>query len=297
MSRSLAQVSLLALTVGFAAFGSTLTPAAALTSMHPANIRLPSAATSPGASMHPISEKIHLPQVVTAPGASKYPVGAKIHVVSGVQNAPGASIYPGGGAKTVPGVQTAPGASIYPGGGAKTVPGVQTAPGASIYPVGGAKTVPNVQPLPGISIYPGKLKTPDPTPNIGGGVDNICPFNKFKCPPKPPAGPGSAGNPTPGPGPAGPVVVVAPPPVYQAPVPVYQAPIPVVTATNAPTAPVYQAPRPNVATTTTAPCNCLTKQYLDDGSVLFQDLCTKETALATPDQLRAQVPTVAPTVR
>ena len=186
MSRSFAQVSLLALTVGFAAFGSS--PAAARTSVHPGNIRLPSAQTGPGASMHPISEKIHLPQVVTAPGASKYPVGAKIHVVSGVQNAPGASIYPGGGAKTVPGVQTAPGASIYPGGG-------------------GAKTVPNVQTVPGISIYPGKLKTPDPIPNIGGGVDNVCPFNKFKCPPKPPAGPGSAGNPTPGPGPAGPVVV------------------------------------------------------------------------------------------
>jgi hypothetical protein len=276
MSRSFAQVSLLALTVGFAAFGSS--PAAARTSVHPGNIRLPSAQTGPGASMHPISEKIHLPQVVTAPGASKYPVGAKIHVVSGVQNAPGAGIYPGGGAKTVPGVQTAPGASIYPGGG-------------------GAKTVPNVQTVPGISIYPGKLKTPDPIPNIGGGVDNVCPFNKFKCPPKPPAGPGSAGNPTPGPGPAGPVVVVAPTPVYQAPVPVYQAPVPVVTATNAPTAPVYQAPRPNVATTSAAPCNCLTKQYLDDGSVLFQDLCTKETALATPDQLPAQVPTVAPTVR
>ena len=112
-----------------------------------------------------------------------------------------------------------------------------------------------------------------------------------------PSGPSSAGNPTPGPGSNGPVVVVAPPAVYQAPVPVYQAPIPVVTATNTAQAPVYQAPRPNVATTSTAPCNCLTKQYLDDGSVLFQDICTKETALATPDQLRAQVPTVAPTVR
>jgi hypothetical protein len=37
-----------------------------------------------------------------------------------------------------------------------------------------------------------------------------------------------------------------------------------------------------------APCNCLTKHYLDDGSVLFSDLCTKEQAMATPDELRAQ---------
>ena len=29
-----------------------------------------------------------------------------------------------------------------------------------------------------------------------------------------------------------------------------------------------------------APCNCLTKQNLADGSVLFQDICTKESALA-----------------
>src|SRR5882762_6527189 len=95
MSRSLVQASLLATTLGLAAFGSSLTPAAALTSMHPGNIRLPSAQTGPGASMHPISEKIHLPQVATAPGASKYPVGAKTHVISGVQTLPGASIYPG----------------------------------------------------------------------------------------------------------------------------------------------------------------------------------------------------------
>src|ERR1700674_3604942 len=33
-------------------------------------------------------------------------------------------------------------------------------------------------------------------------------------------------------------------------------------------------------------CNCLTKQYLEDGSVLFTDLCTKEAALSSPDELR-----------
>jgi hypothetical protein len=47
--------------------------------------------------------------------------------------------------------------------------------------------------------------------------------------------------------------------------------------------------------TPTAPCNCLTKQYLDDGSVLFQDICTKEAALATPDELKAQAQGASPT--
>jgi hypothetical protein len=43
-----------------------------------------------------------------------------------------------------------------------------------------------------------------------------------------------------------------------------------------------------------APCNCLTKQYLQDGSVLFKDLCTKEAAMATPDELRAQAQGTSP---
>ena len=30
------------------------------------------------------------------------------------------------------------------------------------------------------------------------------------------------------------------------------------------------------------PCNCLPKQHLPDGSVLFQDICTKESAIAAP---------------
>jgi hypothetical protein len=42
------------------------------------------------------------------------------------------------------------------------------------------------------------------------------------------------------------------------------------------------------ATVPSAPCNCLTKRYLDDGSVLFTDLCTQEQAMATPAELRAQ---------
>jgi hypothetical protein len=42
MSHSFAQVSLLATTLGLAVLGSTLTPAAALPSMHPGSVRLPS---------------------------------------------------------------------------------------------------------------------------------------------------------------------------------------------------------------------------------------------------------------
>ena len=44
-----------------------------------------------------------------------------------------------------------------------------------------------------------------------------------------------------------------------------------------------------VTTMPAAPCTCLTKQYLQDGSVLFKDLCTKEEALASADELKAQL--------
>ena len=43
-----------------------------------------------------------------------------------------------------------------------------------------------------------------------------------------------------------------------------------------------------VATVPSGPCTCLTKKYLEDGSVLFKDVCTKEAALASPDELKAQ---------
>jgi hypothetical protein len=45
---------------------------------------------------------------------------------------------------------------------------------------------------------------------------------------------------------------------------------------------------PGPAAQASAPCDCLTKKYLEDGSVLFTDTCTKEEALATPDELKAQ---------
>jgi len=44
-----------------------------------------------------------------------------------------------------------------------------------------------------------------------------------------------------------------------------------------------------MASTAQAPCNCLTKEYLQDGSVLFQDLCTKEAAILTVEQMRARM--------
>jgi hypothetical protein len=37
---------------------------------------------------------------------------------------------------------------------------------------------------------------------------------------------------------------------------------------------------PVVAQQPAEPCNCLTKQYLQDGSVLFSDICSKEQAMA-----------------
>lgn len=61
-------------------------------------------------------------------------------------------------------------------------------------------------------------------------------------------------------------------------------------------APVASAPVSAAIGTaaTPAPCNCLSKRYLQDGSVLFTDLCTKEQAMATPDELRAQAQGVSP---
>jgi len=39
-----------------------------------------------------------------------------------------------------------------------------------------------------------------------------------------------------------------------------------------------------VAAAAPAPCTCLTKTYLQDGSVLFKDVCTTESAIAPADQ-------------
>jgi hypothetical protein len=56
-------------------------------------------------------------------------------------------------------------------------------------------------------------------------------------------------------------------------------------------APAQSAPAyaPAVAAQPAAePCNCLTKQSLPDGSVLFQDICTKESAIASPTTVGAR---------
>jgi hypothetical protein len=56
-------------------------------------------------------------------------------------------------------------------------------------------------------------------------------------------------------------------------------------------APVQSAPAyaPTAAPQAAAePCNCLTKQSLPDGSVLFQDICTKESAIASPTTVGAR---------
>jgi hypothetical protein len=142
------------------------------------------------------------------------------------------------------------------------------------------------------------LATPNPTnPGVGpkvGGIDKLKlpPLGGIGSkiptlpPPPPPPPPQKTGDhdhdrdhdhdhPWGG---TGPVVVVAPP----------------TTVVDQPTTVV--APRlvtsryaPISRAAATEPCNCLTKQYLADGSVVFQDICTKEAAIANPAALNAQV--------
>jgi hypothetical protein len=88
-----------------------------------------------------------------------------------------------------------------------------------------------------------------------------------------------------------PHVWIAPPPYLARPEIVegptfVQRPVGVAQTATAPVANTAAAPAPQ-------PCNCLTKQYLNDGSVLFQDICTRESAIATPANLKAQAPTAA----
>jgi hypothetical protein len=54
----------------------------------------------------------------------------------------------------------------------------------------------------------------------------------------------------------------------------------------------YAAVRPvtYAAAVRPATCNCLTKEYLPDGTVLFKDLCTKEMAMNSPTTEQAQGP-------
>jgi hypothetical protein len=53
-------------------------------------------------------------------------------------------------------------------------------------------------------------------------------------------------------------------------------------AQSAPACAPAAAPQSLAAQASGEPCNCLTKQNLPDGSVTFQDICTKESAIASP---------------
>ena len=77
-------------------------------------------------------------------------------------------------------------------------------------------------------------------------------------------------------------------PVLVTPPPVIVAPAPIVVEETA-----HVVARPERVTVEAPTCNCLTKQYQSDGSVLFRDVCTHEAALATPDDLKAQAQAAA----
>jgi hypothetical protein len=106
--------------------------------------------------------------------------------------------------------------------------------------------------------------------------------SKCKSPPNnPPPNGGNGGK-----GGKGPIVIIAPPPVLIAPPPtIISRPQPVYVprpvAVQAPSAAVANVPA-------NAPTTCLTKQYQDDGSVVFRDVCTGEAAIATKEDLDAQ---------
>jgi len=54
-------------------------------------------------------------------------------------------------------------------------------------------------------------------------------------------------------------------------------------------APVQAAPAAvPAAAPAAAPCSCLTKQNLPNGGVLFQDICTKQSAIVSPEEAAAR---------
>ena len=118
---------------------------------------------------------------------------------------------------------------------------------------------------------------------------HVCPLYSPECKGPPMANPNPpAGDHGPGPIVINrpPVIIAAPPVVVAAPAPVIARPQPVyATRPMQPQAPSTEA-NPNVASG--EPCNCLTKQYQQDGSVVFRDLCTHEAAMATQADLQAQ---------
>lgn len=120
---------------------------------------------------------------------------------------------------------------------------------------------------------------------------HVCPLYSPECKGPPMANPNPPSNPPSGDHGHGPIVinpppviVAAPPVVVAAPAPVMARPQPVYAARPMPA----QAPSADANVAAGEPCNCLTKQYQQDGSVVFRDLCTHEAAMATPADLQAQ---------
>jgi hypothetical protein len=70
---------------------------------------------------------------------------------------------------------------------------------------------------------------------------------------------------------------------YETPVPSYVS-APVQPYVQAPVASYVSAPVQRYAQPVAGPCTCLTKSYMQDGSVVFADNCTKEQAMAGPAQ-------------
>jgi hypothetical protein len=124
---------------------------------------------------------------------------------------------------------------------------------------------------------------------------HICPLYSPECkgPPIANSNPPSGDH---GPGPIvinrPPVIIAAPPVVVAASPAIIARPQPVYAAAR-PMQP--QAPSTDTNVAAGEPCNCLTKQYQQDGSVVFRDLCTHEAAMATQADLQAQQQAVAQT--
>jgi hypothetical protein len=164
----------------------------------------------------------------------------------------------------------------------------------------GNKVVPGpANPYPMASDKPQKPvynKGPTPVSGCDSSVPGAC--GNSGNPPSPP-NPAPQNNNPPTPVPNVPNVNVQLPPIVipvPAPQPVvYPQPVVVSRPQVAAAQPaVVQAPVANaIPAATQEPCNCLTKQYLTDGSVLFRDVCTKEAAIATADELRAQAQALA----
>jgi hypothetical protein len=202
------------------------------------------------------------------------------------------------------------GASNPPGGGASNPPG-----GGTSKPPGGGTWTPGPSAGGGSSPNPpGNGPSWNPGNGTGGGNGGVWGPNHRPCGY---AGCGAGGWPRRVWGPNGyptPTVYVPPPtytvpaPTYTAPAPTYTVPAPTYTVpaptytTPAPTytapAPTYTAPAPNHTQAPAQPvgnCNCLTKSYMQDGTVVFADVCTKETAMALPASYQQGQAGYAPT--